>query len=79
MAAVYGLLLWLLLLIPPSIIVWGLIDANRRPQAAWDAIGQRQWVWLVLQGIGAFVGGVGLLFASFYLIVLRPRLREAMG
>lgn len=59
-------------------IIWALVDAASRPQAAWDRIGYSKSVWLAVQVGAIFAFGVpGLLLAWYYLLVLRRRLRLA--
>lgn len=71
------------------LVVWGLIDAVRRPAAAFVAAGkQTKPIWLtilgvcllvILAGIGGVLGifGFGVAIASIvYLVDVRPAVRE---
>jgi hypothetical protein len=63
------------------LVVVGLLaslDAARRPQAAWHAVGARKWLWVVGMLVGTyFVAGVILVI--LYLGGLRKDLQAVEG
>lgn len=77
-----GDLLWalgslLVLSVPLGLSLWALLDAARRPAWAWAWCGRRQAVWLagILFGILTMVPG--LVISSWYLLRVRPVIRDA--
>lgn len=63
--------------IPLAISVWALLDAARRPEWAWALAGRRRVVWMgaIMFGVLSVIGG--LLISSWYLVGIRPRVRDA--
>lgn len=54
--------------------ILALIDAARRPQAQWQAAGQRQAVWIILNAVAVVLCGLGWIIAAVYLLLIRPKL-----
>jgi hypothetical protein len=75
------LLIVLLLLIGPAALILAIfvvIDASRRSDAAWEAIGQNRTVWIVVPLVLLLGCGIASLVASIvYLVSVRPKLVEA--
>ena len=63
--------------IPLGISVWALLDAAHRPEWAWALAGRRRVVWMaaIMFGVLTVIGG--LIISSWYLGLIRPRIREA--
>jgi hypothetical protein len=63
--------------IPLGISVWALLDAAHRPEWAWALAGRRRVAWMasIMFGVLTVVGG--LIISSWYLAMIRPRIREA--
>ncbi|HEV3226711.1 MAG TPA: hypothetical protein VGZ52_07745 [Acidimicrobiales bacterium] len=63
--------------IPLGISVWALLDAAHRPEWAWALAGKRRVVWMaaIMFGVLTVIGG--LIISSWYLAVIRPRIRAA--
>lgn len=66
--------------------LFALIDAAVRPQAAWRAaVSQSKTLWLVILGVALLLGGIGLLgvvalvATIFYLVDVRPKLKDVQG
>jgi hypothetical protein len=64
----------LLLVVFLAPIVWGLVDAVRRPKAAWEAAGQRRGLWIGLLLVALIAppiigAGVGI----WYLVAVRRK------
>lgn len=66
------------------VVVWALVDAAIRPQAAFIAAGkQTKQIWLIILGVallatvlfGNFLSILGLVAALVYLIDVRPQVR----
>ena len=76
---IIGLVTLVLLAAILGVTLWGLIDAATTPDAAWRAAGQNKVLWLVLQGVGFLVCGLGTILSIVYLAVIRPKLRRARG
>jgi hypothetical protein len=58
--------------------LWATIDAARRPQEAWHAVGARKWLWVV----GMFVGTyflIGLIFVLLYVGGVRKDLQAVQA
>ena len=70
------LLLALLFLAP---VIWGLVDAIRRPKEAFVAAGRTKGIWiglLVVALIAPIIIGTGI--GIWYLIAVRPKVAAAM-
>ena len=61
---------WLFALASIVLPLWGIVDATVRSDVAWDAVGQRRAVWLIVQ---LLTGPFG---ALVYLAAIRPKLRS---
>ena len=63
--------------IPLGISVWALLDAARRPEWAWALAGRRRVVWMaaIMFGVLSVIGGLAI--SSWYLMGVRPRIRDA--
>ena len=53
-------------LVGVALPVWGIVDAARRPDAAWQQAGQNKTLWIVLQAAGLALCGVAAVFAVIY-------------
>jgi len=67
------LLILLLMVVPYGVIVWGIVDAACRPEAAWQAAGQSKTLWIVLQVVGLFLCLVGFILSVAYLTAIRSQ------
>ena len=54
--------------------LWASIDAARRPQEAWHAVGARKWLWVFGMLVGTYFV-VGLIFVLLYLGGVRKDLQ----
>ena len=56
--------------------VFGIVDAARRPQAAWDQVGQSKVLWLVLLAVSIVLDFFlfGVIISILYLAVARSKL-----
>ena len=54
------------------------VDAARRPQEAWRAVGARKWLWVTGMLVGTYFL-VGLIFVLLYLGGVRKDLQEAQA
>ena len=63
--------------IPLGISVWALLDAAHRPEWAWALAGRRRVAWMaaIMFGVLTVIGG--LIISSWYLAMVRPRIRAA--
>lgn len=66
--------------------LFALIDAASRPQAAWTAaVSWSKTAWLAILAVAILFGGLGFLGLAamvatiFYLVDVRPKLKEAQG
>jgi uncharacterized BrkB/YihY/UPF0761 family membrane protein len=66
-----------LFLIPPAIVLWGLIDAATEPPVAWESVGQSQTVWIVRLVVGLLLSWLGMILSIYYLVSVRPKLKLA--
>ena len=73
-----AILFMLLSLASLGLVIWGIVDAAQRPDAAWQQAGQNKTLWIVLQAVGLLfcVGGI---FAVIYLAAVRPQVDRAGG
>jgi hypothetical protein len=62
-------LIVLIVLVVPTIWLWGLIDASVRPSVAFRQAGSSKALWVVLQVVFGFLGAV------VYLTLIRHRIR----
>lgn len=63
--------------IPLGISIWALLDAAHRPEWAWALCGRRRVVWITLVFFGMLSVVGGLIISSWYLVGIRPRIRDA--
>jgi hypothetical protein len=63
--------------IPLGVSVWALLDAARRPEWAWALAGRRRVVWMSVIMFGVLSVIPGLIISSWYLVGIRPRVRDA--
>lgn len=57
-----------------AVVVWGMVDAAKRPDYAWSAAEQNKVLWVALQAIGLVLGGpLGVAVTIAYLIAIRPK------
>lgn len=52
------------------IMVWGVVDAVRRPSYAWQRVGHHRIAWIMLQLLAPFIGTI------LYFSMVRWRLKE---
>lgn len=62
--------------IPVAISVWALLDAARRPAWVWSLAEKSQLGWLVAIVFGIFVLVLGVVVSIWYLLRVRPVLRD---
>jgi hypothetical protein len=58
--------------------LWASIDAARRPQSAWRAVGARKWLWVTGMLVGTYFL-VGLIFVLLYVGGIRKDLKQAQA
>jgi uncharacterized membrane protein len=63
-----AVLIYLVMLV---VWLWGLIDAARRPDTAYQAAGQNKVLWIVLCVV------LGALGSLIYLLAIRPKVAAA--
>ena len=68
------LLIIVLVLALPLLIVFGIVDAARRPEWAFAGAGQNKTMWVALQALGLFVAPLGAVLTLTYLLSIRPKL-----
>jgi hypothetical protein len=66
-----------LLALPLALSVGALLDAARRPEWAWALSRRVRVMWMVAILFGAFVLPLGVAVSSWYLLRIRPELRDA--
>mgnify|MGYP001176713098 CR=1 FL=1 len=66
-----------LLALPLALSVAALLDAARRPEWVWALAGRARVVWMMLVLVGAIALPVGIVVSSWYLLRIRPELRDA--
>lgn len=66
--------------------LFALVDAAMRPQAAWQAaVSQTKVMWVAILAVALLLGGIGflgviaLVATIFYLVDVRPKLKEVQG
>lgn len=67
----------LVLLLVVGVPLAGAIDAAQKPDSAFKAAGQSRTLWIVLQIVGIFLCGIGLVAAGIYFLVIRPKVTVA--
>ena len=74
---VWALVTAIFVCIPLGVSMWALLDAAHRPEWAWALAGRRRVVWMaaIMFGVLSVIGG--LVISSWYLIGVRPRVRDA--
>jgi hypothetical protein len=79
LAAVVGvdLLVVLLILVGLAVPLWAIVDAARRPAAAFYAAGSNKTIWIVVIAIAWFFG-LGFFLGGFYLLFTRPKVGRRM-
>jgi hypothetical protein len=69
----------LLLVVFLAPIVWGLVDAVRRPKEAFEAAGQKRGLWIGLLLVALLAPPIiGAAVAVWYLIAVRRKVAAAM-
>ena len=58
--------------------LWATIDAARRPQEAWQAVGARKWLWVVGMLVGTYFL-IGLIFVLLYVGGVRKDLQAVQA
>jgi hypothetical protein len=58
--------------------LWASIDAARRPQEAWHAVGARKWLWVVGMLVGTYFL-LGLIFVLLYVGGVRKDLQAVQA
>lgn len=70
----------LIVLAAVGLSVFGIVDAARSPQEAWDRAGQNKVLWIVLLSFGIlldFFFLTGVIISILYLVIARPKLGRA--
>ena len=61
-----------------ALVIWGVVDAASRSDAAWAAAEQNKVLWIALQAGGFLLGAAGgLVMAIIYLAAIRPKVQAA--
>jgi hypothetical protein len=78
-AAVFGpdALIVLLILLGIAVPLWAVVDAARRPAAAFFGAGSNKTVWIVVIAVAWFFG-LGFFLAGYYLLFTRPKVQRQM-
>ena len=63
--------------IPLGVSIWALLDAARRPEWAWALAGRRRVVWMAAIMFGVLSVILGLVISAWYLVGVRPKVRDA--
>ena len=58
--------------------LWATVDAARRPQEAWRAVGARKWLWVFGMLFGTYFL-VGIIFVLLYIGGVRKDLQAAQA
>jgi hypothetical protein len=58
--------------------LWASIDAGRRPQWAWRAVGARKWLWVFGMLVGTYFLA-GIILVLLYIGGVRKDLQEAQA
>ena len=68
-----------ILAVAPLVLgVWAIVDAAKRPEAAWSAIGKSRATWIVLIAVFTiFCNLIGLVLSIVYLTSVRTQLAAA--
>ena len=56
--------------------LWAIVNAFRRPQAAFASAGKSKGLWLVLLIVGIFVCNLGFFVSLWYLIMVDPQVKQ---
>jgi hypothetical protein len=72
-----AILVLCLLALPIALSLTALLDAARRPEWAWALAGRARVVWMVLILFGTIVLPLGVGVSTWYLLRIRPELRDA--
>jgi hypothetical protein len=65
----------ILVLAAVVVMIWGIVDAAMRPEAAWTRAGQNKVLWIILMAAGLLgCGPVGLVLVMVYFATVRPKL-----
>lgn len=59
--------------------IWALVDSVLRPERVFQAADQNKWLWVGLNVLAFIIPFFGLLISTFYLLTVRPRVRELQG
>jgi hypothetical protein len=62
-----------------GVCLYAIVEAARRPRAAWTAVGQSKTLWIVLLAVFLFVSPVGLILAIVFLARVRGRIDAGTG
>ena len=60
-----------------AVPIWAIVDAARRPKAAFYGAGSNKTAWIVVIVVAWFFG-VGFFLGGFYLLVTRSKVRRQM-
>jgi hypothetical protein len=66
-----------ILMAPLALSVAALLDAARRPEWVWALAGRARVLWMVSVIFGVVVLPLGLAISGWYLLRIRPELRDA--
>jgi Protein of unknown function (DUF2516) len=58
--------------------LWSILDAVKRPTAAFEAAGSNKTAWVVVLVVSLVIG-VGTLLGGYYLLFIRPKVRAHTG
>jgi hypothetical protein len=68
----------LLAIAPIGLMVWVIVDAANKPDAAWAAVGKSRATWITLIAVFTFLCTiVGVVLSIVYLVSVRPQLHAA--
>jgi hypothetical protein len=77
-ASVFGPDLLVVLIVGMVIPLWAIIDAISRPAVGFYAAGSNKTAWVLVLLVATFVLGIGVVFAAFYLVSVRRKVRQQM-
>ena len=78
LADVFGPHLLIVTLVGIAVPLWAIIDVLSRPAVAFYAAGSNRTAWVIVLLVATFILGIGLLFAGFYIISVRRKVRQQM-